>query len=261
MPRWRRASAPAISTRTASRSLSRLSPNSACWMRCIALPPPRKWRLTAAERENFHSRQKMSLPVAGRGEYQWILTTEDGKQYQGKPAAARRCRCRPNCRRGTTPDPHPGGSAGTAELSSRQRCYEPQPLKEEKAVGHLRAAVYPALREKLGSAILAICGPCCRKSPAAAGRLLALTRFMPSIRRTRRAPAYSPSSRRWLNVIYIDVNAVEDFQRSEEAQAWWQSPATQQALQAARNGRCGLYRRHYAENDRAAYGMETILSS
>ena len=38
------ASAPAISTRTASRSLSRLSPNSACWMRCIALPPPRKWR-------------------------------------------------------------------------------------------------------------------------------------------------------------------------------------------------------------------------
>ncbi len=46
MPRWRRASAPAISTRTASRSLSRLSPNSARWMRCIALPPPRKWRLT-----------------------------------------------------------------------------------------------------------------------------------------------------------------------------------------------------------------------
>jgi 4-alpha-glucanotransferase len=37
------------------------------------------------------------------------------------------------------------------------------------------------------------------------------------------ASPYSPSSRRWLNVIYIDVNAVEDFQRSEEAQAWWQS--------------------------------------
>ncbi len=27
----------------------------------------------------------------------------------------------------------------------------------------------------------------------------------------------------------------------------------------AGNGRCGLYRRHYAENDRAAYGVETIL--
>ncbi len=33
------------------------------------------------------------------------------------------------------------------------------------------------------------------------------------------ASPYSPSSRRWLNVIYIDVNAVEDFHLSEEAQA------------------------------------------
>ncbi|MGF7449667.1 4-alpha-glucanotransferase, partial [Klebsiella michiganensis] len=48
------------------------------------------------------------------------------------------------------------------------------------------------------------------------------------------ASPYSPSSRRWLNVIYIDVNAVEDFRHSKEAQKWWQSPATQQALQAAR---------------------------
>ncbi|VDA98899.1 4-alpha-glucanotransferase [Klebsiella pneumoniae] len=66
------------------------------------------------------------------------------------------------------------------------------------------------------------------------GRLLALTRFMPLSGEPGERQPYSPSSRRWLNVIYIDVNAVEDFQRSEEAQAWWQSPATQQALQAAR---------------------------
>lgn len=44
-----------------------------------------------------------------------------------------------------------------------------------------------------------------------------------------------PSSRRWLNVIYIDVNAVEDFRLSEEAQAWWQMPATQQKLRQARD--------------------------
>jgi 4-alpha-glucanotransferase len=36
------------------------------------------------------------------------------------------------------------------------------------------------------------------------------------------ASPYSPSSRRWLNVIYIDVNAVDDFKNSKEAQAWWQ---------------------------------------
>lgn len=49
------------------------------------------------------------------------------------------------------------------------------------------------------------------------------------------ASPYSPSSRRWLNVIYIDVNAVEDFHLSEEAQARWQLPTTQQTLQQARD--------------------------
>lgn len=45
-----------------------------------------------------------------------------------------------------------------------------------------------------------------------------------------------PVFRRWLNVIYIDVNAVEgDFHLSEEAQAWWQLPTTQQTLQQARD--------------------------
>ncbi|MDY7303272.1 4-alpha-glucanotransferase, partial [Acinetobacter baumannii] len=46
---------------------------------------------------------------------------------------------------------------------------------------------------------------------------------------------YSPSSRRWLNVIYIDVNAVEDFRNSDEAQAWWKMDTTRQALQRARD--------------------------
>ena len=48
------------------------------------------------------------------------------------------------------------------------------------------------------------------------------------------ASPYSPSSRRWLNILYIDVNAVPDFQQSEAARAWWCLEATQQALQAAR---------------------------
>ena len=36
------------------------------------------------------------------------------------------------------------------------------------------------------------------------------------------ASPYSPSSRRWLNVVYIDVGAVDDFRQSEAAQRWWQ---------------------------------------
>ncbi|MBK5013113.1 4-alpha-glucanotransferase [Pantoea sp. S62] len=48
------------------------------------------------------------------------------------------------------------------------------------------------------------------------------------------ASPYSPSSRRWLNVLYIDVNAVTDFRQSAAAQAWWQLPETQQRLAQAR---------------------------
>lgn len=48
------------------------------------------------------------------------------------------------------------------------------------------------------------------------------------------ASPYSPSSRRWLNIIYIDVAQVEDFQQSRAAQKWWKSAKTQKALSKAR---------------------------
>ncbi len=56
------------------------------------------------------------------------------------------------------------------------------------------------------------------------------------------ASPYSPSSRRWLNVLYIDVNAVADFQQSDAAQAWWRLEATQPVLLAARNAQWVDYR-------------------
>ncbi len=49
------------------------------------------------------------------------------------------------------------------------------------------------------------------------------------------ASPYSPSSRRWLNIIYIDVNAVEEFSQSAAAQVWWQDAATRDALLQARS--------------------------
>ncbi|WP_410013208.1 4-alpha-glucanotransferase [Sodalis sp. C49] len=48
------------------------------------------------------------------------------------------------------------------------------------------------------------------------------------------ASPYSPSSRRWLNILYIDVGALEDFQQSPAAQEWLASPRTQQRLAALR---------------------------
>lgn len=51
-----------------------------------------------------------------------ILTTEDGKQYQGKTRGGETLPLPAKLPEGYhSPDPHPEGSAGTAELSSRQR--------------------------------------------------------------------------------------------------------------------------------------------
>lgn len=44
------------------------------------------------------------------------------------------------------------------------------------------------------------------------------------------ASPYSPSSRSWLNIIYIDVNAVAEFQTSPVAQKWWQSALIREQL-------------------------------
>lgn len=48
------------------------------------------------------------------------------------------------------------------------------------------------------------------------------------------ASPYSPSSRLWQNIIYIDVTAVEAFQQSTEAQTWFNSVGVQQRLTEAR---------------------------
>ena len=197
----------------------------------------------------------------------WILTTEDGKQYQ-----------RENPRRrdaATLPAKLPEGYHSLTLTQEGERCALPdyrraepaamsrRPLKEGKKLWGTCVQLYTLRSEKnwgIGDFgdLRAMLPEIARRGGSFIG-LNPIHALYPA--NPESASPYSPSSRRWLNVIYIDVNAVEDFQRSEEAQAWWQSPATQQALQAARgNGRCGLYRRHYAENDRAAYGVETILS-
>ncbi|MDG6895130.1 4-alpha-glucanotransferase [Volucribacter amazonae] len=46
---------------------------------------------------------------------------------------------------------------------------------------------------------------------------------------------YSPSSRRWLNIAYIHVNEVAEFQQSPQAQDWFNSETIQQQLAELRN--------------------------
>uniref|UniRef100_UPI003F58D6F3 4-alpha-glucanotransferase n=1 Tax=Vibrio cholerae TaxID=666 RepID=UPI003F58D6F3 len=49
------------------------------------------------------------------------------------------------------------------------------------------------------------------------------------------ASPYSPSSRRWLNILYIDVSSVPEFALSAEAQQKVGSPEFQQRLQKVRD--------------------------
>ncbi len=48
------------------------------------------------------------------------------------------------------------------------------------------------------------------------------------------ASPYSPSSRRWLNIAYIDIGSLVEFQQSQAAQAWFNSDEIQQKLTALR---------------------------
>lgn len=49
------------------------------------------------------------------------------------------------------------------------------------------------------------------------------------------ASPYSPSSRRWLNMMYLDMSAIPGLADSEAGQIWLQSSATQQRLQDLRD--------------------------
>ncbi|WP_301098043.1 4-alpha-glucanotransferase, partial [Otariodibacter sp.] len=49
------------------------------------------------------------------------------------------------------------------------------------------------------------------------------------------ASPYSPSSRLWQNILYIDVTAVEAFKHSKEAQTWFYSSDVQHQISEARN--------------------------
>lgn len=181
--------------------------------------------------------KKMTLTVEGSGAFRWLLTTEEGKQYQGDVTGGKVL---------TLPVHLPEGYHSLTLTQSEARwhcrvivapvrCYEPRALKEKEKLWGACVQLYTLRSEKnwgIGDFgdLKAMLPEIAKRGGAFIG-LNPIHALYPA--NPESASPYSPSSRRWLNVIYIDVNAVEDFQRSEEAQAWWQKPATQQALKAA----------------------------
>lgn len=182
--------------------------------------------------------KKKRLVVSGKGQYQWQLTTEAGKTYQGEVS-------------GGDDLPLPGGLAlGYHALTLTQkkqqwtcrviiapaRCYEPQALRDGKKLWGACVQLYTLRSENnwgigdFGDLKQMLSGVGER-----GGSFIGLNpihALYPAYPES--ASPYSPSSRRWLNIIYIDVNAVEDFAQSKAAQAWWKKAATQKALRAAR---------------------------
>ena len=187
----------------------------------------------------FTAGKKMSLTVEGRGEFSWQLTAEAGQVHTGHATGGKRF---------TLPAKLPEGyhtltlTQNAKPFACRvivapKRCYEPQALVEGKKLWGACVQLY-TLRSDSNWGIgdfgdlkkmLSSVG---ERGGAFIG-LNPIHALYPA--NPESASPYSPSSRRWLNVIYIDVNALDDFKNSKEAQAWWRLETTQQMLKQARD--------------------------
>ncbi|WP_431224634.1 4-alpha-glucanotransferase [Serratia sp. L9] len=187
----------------------------------------------------FYHDHPVALPLGGSGEFHWVLRLEDGTQQQGRASARKTL---------TLTGELPLGyhqltlTQGEQQWACRliiapRRCYEPDALLTGKKLWGACVQLYTLRSDRnwgIGDfgdlqAMVAEVG-------ARGGAFVGLNpvhALYPASPES--ASPYSPSSRRWLNVVYIDVNAVEDFQLNQAAQKWWNKAATQKLLAKARN--------------------------
>lgn len=179
-----------------------------------------------------------TLQLAGKGEYHWTLTLEDGAQQQGRTSARKTL---------TLAQSLPLGyhqlSVAQGEQQWRcriivapKRCFEPDALLAGKKLWGACVQLYTLRSERnWGVGDLGDLAEMVDRVGECGGAFVGLNpihALYPA--NPDSASPYSPSSRRWLNMIYIDVNAVEEFQRSEAAQRWWRQPETQATLRKVR---------------------------
>lgn len=179
----------------------------------------------------FYQGAPVALPLAGSGEYQWTLLREDGGRQQGRASARKTF---------TLPAELPTGyhqltlTQGEQQWQCRlivapKRCFEPDALLTGKKLWGACVQLYTLRSDRnWGIGDFGDLRQMVEQVGERGGAFVGLNpihSLYPA--NPESASPYSPSSRRWLNVIYIDVNAVEDFQRNEAAQQWWLKPATQ----------------------------------
>ncbi|NDL64448.1 4-alpha-glucanotransferase [Acerihabitans arboris] len=182
--------------------------------------------------------QAAPLPVTLAAPGDWTLTEESGLRHQGKTvnhAVTLPAALPPGYHRLTL---HAGERHWSCQvIVAPPRCYEPPALLAGDRLWGACVQLY-TLRSRhnwgigdFGDLALMIEGTA-RHGGAFVG-LNPIHALYPSA--PGWASPYSPSSRRWLNILYIDVGALEDFRQSRAAQEWWASPQTQQKLAALRD--------------------------
>lgn len=186
----------------------------------------------------FTSGERFALAVEGDGEYGWHFCLERGEALQGKVNGKMTL---------ALPENLPAGyhlltlSRASQNWECRvivapKRCYEPEALLTGKKLWGVCVQLY-TLRSAHNWGIGDF-GDLSTLTEAIAARGGAFVGINPIHAlfpgNPEAASPYSPSSRRWLNVIYIDVGAVTAFRLSDAAQRWWRADDTQQKLQAAR---------------------------
>ncbi|MCG8156975.1 4-alpha-glucanotransferase [Brenneria goodwinii] len=178
------------------------------------------------------------IKLAGSGEFHWTLTYENGGQVQGKATGGANL---------TLPAELPLGyhhitlEQGDLSWNCRvaiapHRCYEPEALTQGKRWWGVNVQLY-TLRSQNNWGVgdfgdlRQLVEQIARRGGAFVG-LNPLHSLYPAV--PGAASPYSPSSRHWLNIIYIDVNRVDDFQQSPEAQLWWRQEDTQRTVSELR---------------------------
>lgn len=182
--------------------------------------------------------QPLVLEPRGEGEFHWQLALENGDSAEGRGKFGAPLTLAAEISQGYH---HltlswQQKSWGCRIIVAPARCYEPQALLEKQKLWGACVQLY-TLRSDTNWGVGDF-GDLKQMVKALGDRGGAFVGLNPIHAlypaNPQSASPYSPSSRRWLNVTYIDVNAVQEFQESEQAQRWWALPATQQALAEAR---------------------------
>ena len=186
----------------------------------------------------FTQGRPISLPLSGKGEFSWVLEQENGTRSEGR-AGGRKTLTLP----GRLPAGYhqltleqKGQRWGCRIIVAPKRCYEPEALLTGKKLWGACVQLYSLRSEKnwgigdFGDLQLML-----EETAKRGGAFIGLNpihALYPAMPES--ASPYSPSSRRWLNIVYIDVNGVDEFRHSKAAQRWWQQTETQAALEKAR---------------------------